>query len=423
MAGCVKHIILLGGTMVINDTPKKHSVKEKSIITSLLFRMMVTVFMWIVSATAVLGQDNRIVIGETVKLQSAVLKEERTLHVSLPNRYQNSTARYPVVFVLDGEGQFAQAVGAVRFLGKVNKMPQAIVVGIRNTNRTRDLSPPTSNPEDLKKMPDSGGAEKFLAFLTKELRPYMDKNYRTWPYRILFGHSLGGLFAVHTFLNSPDAFNTYIASSPALWWDNNSVVRRAEEILAEKPDRRGLLFFSHGQEVASMTKSIGSLARVLQNRPLRNLEWKFKIFTEENHESSPHLAIYNGLAFIYKGWRFDFTYLYNKFNPEKKIFTAGVLVDHYKKLTDKYGYDCRPAETYYNSVGYDLLAQKSVASAIELFKANVLFYPNSANTYDSLGEAYMIAGDKKHAIKNYEKSLQLNPKNTNAEKQLRKLRR
>ena len=164
--------------MFINDTPKKHRVKENSMKTNALLRMLVMVFVWIVSGMAVLAQDNRIVIGETVKLQSAVLNEERILHVSLPNRYRNSVERYPVVFVLDGEGQFAQAVGAIRFLGKVNKMPPAIVVGIRNTNRARDLMPPSSNPEDQKKMPDAGGADRFLAFLTEELRPYIDKNYR-----------------------------------------------------------------------------------------------------------------------------------------------------------------------------------------------------------------------------------------------------
>ena len=385
--------------------------------------MMSMAFVWIASGPAVQAQENRIVIGETIKLQSAILNEERILQISLPDGYRNSLERYPVIFVLDGRGQFAQAVGAVRFLGKVNKMPQAIVVGIPNTNRIRDLSPPTSNPEDLKIFPDGGGADRFLDFLIEELRPYIDENLRTWPFRILFGHSLAGLFVVHTFLNSPDAFSAYIASSPALWWNNNSEVRSAEEILAANPDRRGFLFLSHGQEVERMTESIAPLVRVMQNRPQRNLGWKFKVFAEENHESSPHLAIYNGLGFIYEGWRFDFIYLYNEFNPEKKVFKADVLIDHYNKLTDKYGYDCRPAENYYNGVGYDLLSQKSIDSAIEIFKANVLFYPESSNTYDSLGEAYMIAGDKNRAIENYEKSLALDPKNTNAEEKLRELRR
>jgi uncharacterized protein len=384
--------------------------------------LMLAVLAWGALGRTGWAQDNRIVIGEALKLRSAILEEDRTLQISLPNGYQSSRERYPVVYVLDGEGQFAQAVGAIRFLGKVNKMPPAIVVGIPNTNRNRDLSPATSNPKDLEKLPGGGGADRFLAFLTDELRPHIEANYRTWPFRILFGHSGAGLFVIHTFLERPDAFGAYIASSPALFWDDNGETRRAEKILAAKATRRGVLFLSRGEETALTARTIAPFVRVLQSQASRDLRWKFEIFTEENHESAPHRAIYDGLKFIYQGWSFDFTFLYEEADPKKSAFTAGVLVDHYKKLTAGFGYDCRPAESYYNGVGYDLLRRGSIASAIELFKANVLFYPESANAYDSLAEGYMTAGDKERAIENYEKSLVLNPKNTNAAERIKKLK-
>ncbi|RPJ01705.1 MAG: tetratricopeptide repeat protein [Candidatus Aminicenantes bacterium] len=389
--------------------------------------LMLAVLAWGALGRAGCAQDNRIVIGETLKLRSAVLDEDRTLQISLPDRYQNSRERYPVVYVLDGEGQFAQAVGAVRFLGKVNKMAQAIVVGIPNTDRNRDLSPPTANPEDLKKLPGGGGAERFLAFLTDELGPYIDAHYRTWPFRILFGHSGAGLFVIHTFLVRPAAFGAYIASSPALFWNDNGETRSAERILAAEPARRGVLFLSRGQETELMARNLAPFVKVLQDRAPRGLRWKFEIFAEENHESSPHRAIFDGLEFIYQGWSFNFSFLYEESDPKKTAFTAGVLVDHYRGLTAAFGYDCRPAESYYNGVGYDLLRydlarQNSVAPAIELFKANVLFYPESSNAYDSLAEGYMAAGDKDRAIENYEKSLALNPKNTNAVERLKKLK-
>jgi tetratricopeptide (TPR) repeat protein len=75
-----------------------------------------------------------------------------------------------------------------------------------------------------------------------------------------------------------------------------------------------------------------------------------------------------------------------------------------------------------NSMGYRLLSRKQTDDAIRIFQLNVELYPDSANTYDSLGEAYMAAGDKAEAVKNYEKSLSLNPKNTNATAMLKKLR-
>lgn len=75
-----------------------------------------------------------------------------------------------------------------------------------------------------------------------------------------------------------------------------------------------------------------------------------------------------------------------------------------------------------NSLGYSLLGDKQVEFAIKVFLKNTILYPNSANVYDSLGEAYMIAGNNEQAIKNYERSLDLNPQNTNAFEQLKKLK-
>ncbi|HEY7911454.1 MAG TPA: tetratricopeptide repeat protein, partial [Blastocatellia bacterium] len=79
------------------------------------------------------------------------------------------------------------------------------------------------------------------------------------------------------------------------------------------------------------------------------------------------------------------------------------------------------SEPELNGLGYRLLAMKKVKEAIEVFKLNVEAYPQSSNVYDSLAEAYMTNGDKELAIKNYKRSLELNPQNTNAAETLKKL--
>ena len=97
-------------------------------------------------------------------------------------------------------------------------------------------------------------------------------------------------------------------------------------------------------------------------------------------------------------------------------------IKQYKELKKEHlkDYDFRAAEL--NRLGYYLLYQKKkVKEAIEIFKFNVEVYPESSNGYDSLAEAYMVNGDKKLAIKNYAKSLELNPNNTNAIEKLNKL--
>jgi tetratricopeptide (TPR) repeat protein len=75
-----------------------------------------------------------------------------------------------------------------------------------------------------------------------------------------------------------------------------------------------------------------------------------------------------------------------------------------------------------NNLGYQLIQGKKVKEAIRIFQLNVEAYPQSSNVYDSLGEAYMDDGDKMMAIANYEKSLELNPKNGGAVKMLQKLK-
>jgi CubicO group peptidase (beta-lactamase class C family) len=79
-------------------------------------------------------------------------------------------------------------------------------------------------------------------------------------------------------------------------------------------------------------------------------------------------------------------------------------------------------EAQMNRIGYDLLSARRVKDAIEVFKQNVSDYPQSANAYDSLGEAYMVNGDRDLAIKNYERSVELSPNNTNGVEALKKLR-
>lgn len=80
------------------------------------------------------------------------------------------------------------------------------------------------------------------------------------------------------------------------------------------------------------------------------------------------------------------------------------------------------AESSLDSLGYHLLMQKKTDLAIKVFEQNVREYPNAWNPYDSLAEAYMRAGQKDLAIKNYEKSLALNPDNKNGAENLKKLK-
>jgi Flp pilus assembly protein TadD len=92
---------------------------------------------------------------------------------------------------------------------------------------------------------------------------------------------------------------------------------------------------------------------------------------------------------------------------------------HSDLLTYESEYSCKPSDRDFGALGYDLMDKNKIFSAIQVFRYNVELYPESAEAYNSLGEAYMKTGNKEFAIENYEKSLKLNPNQTNAKERLK----
>ena len=182
-------------------------------------------------------------IGTVDSIYSKVLNEQRKIWVSLPSNYGrglNAAKKYPVIYLLDGDGH-CQSVAALlkQFSTNVNSVsPEMIIVGISNTNRTRDLSPThfTLGP-DGKTMPGMGslgGGEKFTEFIEHELIPNIDSLYPAASYRMLIGHSLGGLLVMNTFVNHRDLFNAFVAIDPSMWWDNERLLKQTSATLNEQ---------------------------------------------------------------------------------------------------------------------------------------------------------------------------------------------
>ena len=161
--------------------------------------------------------DNKIVIGKIDSLNSKILGEKRKIRVSVPKDFSGATyakKRYPVVYLLDGDAHFSSVVGMIQQLSAVNGnsiCPEMIVVGIPNTDRTRDLTPThiVSDPPymDSTFSKNSGGNEKFMAFIEKELMPHIDSLYPTQPFKMLIRYSFGGLAVMNSLINHPKLFN------------------------------------------------------------------------------------------------------------------------------------------------------------------------------------------------------------------------
>ena len=207
----------------------------------------VTVSVMIVALAIFLQAQQPQRVASTVHFQhtinSQAVGEERTILVQVPANYDRTDARYPVVYMLDAHApQHAMIAGRGEQQAWGGGLPAVIGVGLQNTKRPRDMTPTPSDRQG------AGGAAKFLQFIETEVIPFVEKNYRTEPYRVLAGHSLAGLFTVYAMIERPDAFNAYVAASPYLHWDKNYPVKRAEEVFRNRPELNKRLFIGLGDE-------------------------------------------------------------------------------------------------------------------------------------------------------------------------------
>jgi len=242
-------------------------------------------------------------IGEIRTLKSKILNEDRTLNIYLPQGY-DKTKSYPVIYLLDGSmnEDFIHVTGLVQFFNQMYSMPEAIVVGIANVDRKRDFTFHTDLKDLQKDYPTTGHSDKFITFLEKELKPYVESQFKITD-KYLFGQSLGGLLATEILLNKPEMFNNYFIISPSLWWDDESLLKQAPQLLAKSPDTKKFVYVSVGKdEHPVMVKDAAALYETLQKAGKKNWTVEYKIMETDNHATILHRSLYEGLVkmFPYK---------------------------------------------------------------------------------------------------------------------------
>jgi len=349
--------------------------------------------------------------GTVTKLtiKSAVLGEDRVVLVRTPPGYETNKLSYPVLYMTDGDGHMGHTASTVEFLTQNGRISDLIVVGVTNTDRTRDLTPAKSSDKDLAgnlRFPTSGGADNFLKFFETELIPEIEKQFRVQPYRIFAGHSLGGLFAIHAMISKPGLFNSYVAVSPSLQWENSEALKRAETFLKNQKELKVTLFVSIGDEPGAIGEDFDKFKELLEKTNIKGFEWQAERMTDEDHGSVVLRSHYVGLRKVYDGWQAPR-------DPKSGALLGGLkgADAHYKKLSDKFGYSIPVPENLINQVGYQFLFDGKPDEAIAAFKTNVERYPASANVYDSLAEAYERGGRIDLAEPLYDKARVLGEQN------------
>jgi len=352
-------------------------------------------------------------VPERFTLHSNVLNEDRAILVRMPAAAQGKKDRYPVLYLADGDGHINEVGGIIDFLVDNGRCAPLIIVGIPNTDRTRDLTPThgTFKNDDgsVQDFPTSGGGDKFLEFIQTELFPEIEKRYPTHSYRIFAGHSLGGLLAIHALIAHSDMFNAYIAVSPSLQWDDQHTLHQAQAFFAKQKELRKTLFFSLGNEGSQpnpagdgpnpMGDGFDQLQKLFTTTTPKGFIVRSARYPDEDHSSTTFLAHYAALRTVFDGWVMPR-------DPKDGLPTGGLkgIEQHYRELSERFGFPVS-AEQAINRLGYGLLGRKRVDEAIAVFRHNVELYPRSANVYDSLADALEADHKLELAKQNMEKAV------------------
>ncbi|MEO7211628.1 alpha/beta hydrolase-fold protein [Mucilaginibacter sp.] len=247
------------------------------------------------------GERYPLSIGIIDHVQSAVMGEDRTLNIYLPDGYdKDTTTKYPVIYLLDGskDEDFIHVVGVVQFLTMIQAMPNTIVVGIANVDRKRDFTYPSTNPVDVKLVPTLGGSAKFTTFLETELQPHIQKFYKVSSSKTLIGQSLGGLLATEVLLKKPALFTQYIIVSPSLWWDTENLLKGAVAMRRSHSYKGVNAYLLVGNEDPQMIGDAKKLAQILKAD--RDLRSTFSYLPKEDHLTILHNAVYEALLALNK---------------------------------------------------------------------------------------------------------------------------
>jgi hypothetical protein len=323
------------------------------------------------AAAARSSEVGEVVIGTAKLFDSAVLGGPVTYYEHLPADYATGGRNYPLVLQLDAQdtASFAVAAGTLDRLG-IERTPPMILIGLANTGPAAAISP---RPKDGD---ETAAAGVFLEFLEREFLPHLVRTYRTESYRILFGESRTGLFAVYAFLARPDLFQAFVAASPTL--DCLDVLRKTAPSTGMAGARPASLFVFHGgfDDPDLVAGRMPALKAVLD--PLSRSGLRGYVRLVERAGCVPVACLNDALL-----------ELFHDFVAPQEVRSRGVeAVDaYYRALSERYGFPIQAPEEVYFQLGMTRRSEGRLDEATAAFAALVARYPDSARGRAFLGMA------------------------------------
>lgn len=360
--------------------------------------MFVRIVCWCLLVVCSLGAARAVaaepvVIGQMHRLYSQVLSEERTYRVHLPGSYRWATnRRYPVIYVLDGRAQFPQVVAIVDHLADNGEIPEHIVVGIDNTQRMRDFT-----PTNWEAWVGGGGAPNFKRFLATELVPAIERDLRANDYRVLLGHSLGGLFTLYCLADDPSPFRAHLALAPSLDWDGNWPQHALEQSFAAKKETKSFVYVARADDRERALADYQALVATLKKAPA-GLRWNERGYDDETHGSVFLPATIDGLRRLYTGYRY---------HPDLMPKGLAFAESHYAAASKTVGTTLPVPGDVYADFGDEAIGVGNKDEGLKLVQRGLDIDPQSPAMWDRMAQAYNALGRRDDAIRASERALAL----------------
>jgi predicted alpha/beta superfamily hydrolase len=252
----------------------------------ILLTILITIGTFFSSYSQASTIDN--IVGKTILLKSEILNQEREIQIYLPEDYDTSNEKCPVIYVFDSQKYFLNAISYQKNLRFQEETPGFIVVGIKTKNSERNK---LYNSEST----------KFSAYLEKELLPYIDNTYRTLPSeRVFFGWERAAAFGVEVLASKPNLFKGYFIASPTFL--SAERISNVEKILDKETFLDNYLYFTLGDVEAWSLDNTNSLAELLKKKNNNKLKWKYDLFETENHYSTTIVTMNKGLKSFFQDY-------------------------------------------------------------------------------------------------------------------------
>ncbi len=379
------------------------------------------------------GQSYNEKIGfiDTYKIESKYLDEERTIEIYLPPSYQKlKEKRYPVMYVMDGQEYFLHPVAYQRMLRFKDKSPEFVVVGI-NTDRKKRRR---LLYED---------ANQFIRFLTEELIPHIDKNYRTLKEkeRSYFGWEMAGGLGLEIFTQHQNTFNAFFIASPT-HLTKERILALATNIVKNR-SHKTYLYFSKAPEETYIVQPLNKTDSILKVHNSSSIKWEMDNLLHEDHYTTPLKTINNGLKAHFQDYNTLRFYSLKEFD---QFGNLDHIKNYYQHRGNRYGISSNVHRTtkhflllnamnennferfetyakvfreYFEDPTLEIWAIRfgdffakngKEKEALDVYNSGLKKFPKSSAIYNAMGTFYKENGDYEKAKTHYKKAIALTDK-------------